>query len=69
MGSILFHAFPQEVVDAIAARTNGIRTQVERREQKVSVVVEEDSLFTVRGASKQFLLRLDQEKHHIVHRA
>ena len=28
MGSILFHAFPQEVVDSIAARTGGIRTQV-----------------------------------------
>ena len=69
MGSILFHAFPQEVVDAIAARTNGLRTQVEHREQKVRVAVEGDSIFTVRGASKQFLLRLDRDTHRIVHQA
>jgi hypothetical protein len=61
MGSILFHAFPQEVVDSIAARTNGLRTQVESRQEKVIVAVEGDCLFTVRGHSKQFLLRLDRQ--------
>jgi hypothetical protein len=69
MGSILFHAFPQEVVDSIAARTNGLRTQVESRQGKVTVVVEGDCLFAVRGNSKQFLLRLDRETHRIVNHA
>jgi hypothetical protein len=69
MGSILFHAFPQEVVDSIAARTNGIRTQVQSREEKITVVVEGDSLFTVRGSSKQFLLKLDRERRRLVHNA
>jgi hypothetical protein len=69
MGSILFHAFPQEVVDSIAARTNGLRTQVESRQGKVTVAVEGDCLFTVRGSSRQFLLRLDRETHRIVNHA
>jgi len=69
MGSILFHAFPQEVVDAIAARTNGMRTQVQCRQEKVRVVVEGDCLFTVRRNSEQFLLKLDPETNRIVHHA
>ena len=69
MGSILFHAFPQEVVDSIAARTNGLRTQVEGRRGKVTVAVEGDCLFTVRGSSRQFLLRLDRKTHRIVNHA
>jgi hypothetical protein len=66
MGSILFHAFPQEVVDSIAARTHGIRTQVQGSDSQVRVMVENDSLYTVRGEGKQFLLRLDRETHQIV---
>ena len=66
MGSILFHAFPQEVVDSIAVRTHGIRTQVQGSDSRVRVMVENDSLYTVRGGSRQFLLRLDRETHQIV---
>jgi hypothetical protein len=66
MGSILFHAFPQEVVDSIAVRTHGIRTQVQGWDSRVRVMVENDSLYTVRGDSRQFLLRLDRETHQIV---
>lgn len=66
MGSILFHAFPQEVVDSIAARTGGIRTQVESSSQKTRVVVEDDGLYSVRGNRREFLLRMDRETNRIV---
>jgi hypothetical protein len=66
MGSILFHAFPQEVVDSIAARTGGIRTQVPPSGRGVRVVVEGDCLFSVRPGRKEFLLRLDREANRIV---
>jgi len=66
MGSILFHAFPQEVIDSIAARTGGTRTQVLCPAQKVHVVVESDCLFSVRGERKEFLLRMDRETQQIV---
>jgi hypothetical protein len=66
MGSILFHAFPQEVVDSIAARTGGIRTQVPPSGRGVRVVVEGDCLFSVRPSRKEFLLRLDREANRIV---
>ena len=69
MGSILFHAFPQEVVDSIAARTGGIRTQVQKTVQPVRVVVEQDRLYSVRGDRKEFLLRLDREANRIVRNA
>jgi hypothetical protein len=66
MGSILFHAFPQEVVDSIAARTGGIHTQVPPSRKRVRVVVEGDCLFSVRPSKKEFLLRLDREANRIV---
>jgi len=66
MGSILFHAFPQEVVDSIAARTGGFRTQVPPSGRGVRVVVEGDCLFSVRPGRKEFLLRLDREANRIV---
>ena len=69
MGSILFHAFPQEVIDSIAARTNGIRTQVQSSDKGVRVVVEGDCLFTVRGNRKEFLLRMDRETNRILKNA
>jgi hypothetical protein len=69
MGSILFHAFPQELVDSLAARTNGIRTQVQTSNGGVKVVVEGDCLFTLRGSKQEFLLRLDRETNRIVRSA
>ena len=69
MGSILFHAFPQEVVDSIAARTGGIHTQVPPSRKGVRVVVEGDCLFSVRPSRKEFLLRLDREANRIVRTA
>ena len=38
----LFHSFPQEVVDSIAVRTHGIRTQVQGWDSRVRVIVEND---------------------------
>ena len=66
MGSILFHAFPQEVIDSIAVRTGGIRTQVQCPTQRVRVVVEHDCLYSVRGEAKEFLLRMDGGTKQIV---
>ena len=66
MGSILFHAFPQEVIDSIAARTGGIRTQVLCPAEKVHVVVESDCLYSIRGERKEFLLRMDGVTQQIV---
>jgi hypothetical protein len=66
MGSILFHAYPQEVVDSTAARTNGIRTQVRPRENGVCVVVEGNCLFSVRAGRREFLLRWDQQTDRIM---
>ena len=69
MGSILFHAFPQEVIDSIATRTCGIRTQVPPSGSRVRVAVEDDCLFFVRQGKKEFLLRLDREANRIVRTA
>ena len=66
MGSILFHAFPQEVVDSIAARTGGIRSQVQKVAHSARVVVDNECLYSVRGDRKEFLLRLDRETNRIV---
>jgi hypothetical protein len=60
MGSILFHAFPQEVIDSIAARTGGIRTLVPPSSSKVRVVVEGDALFSVRRNKREPLFRYDR---------
>ena len=66
MGSILFHAFPQEVIDSIAARTGGIRTQVQCPAEQVRIVVEHDCLYSLRGEWKEFLLRMDGGTQQIV---
>jgi hypothetical protein len=66
MGSILFHAYPQEVVESVAARTNGIRTQVRPRGNGVCVEVEGNCLFSVRAGRREFLLRWDRQTDRIV---
>jgi hypothetical protein len=68
MGSILFHAFPQEVVNAIAERTGGKRTTVQMKDKEGSVVIEGGSFFFVRGAQKSLIFRLDREKGSLVYR-
>ena len=65
MGSIVFHAFPQELVESIATRTGGIRSQVQGSNQGVRVVVEGENLYSVRGDRKEFLLRMDRRSNRI----
>lgn len=62
MGSILFHAFPQEVVDAVAARTAGIRTEVLTKEEQgaAAVIVQDGGFFFAHGTQKRFIFRLDR---------
>jgi hypothetical protein len=45
-GSIVFHTFPQEVVDAIAERTGGIRSKVALKEAHGTVIVENNVFYT-----------------------
>lgn len=66
-GSIIFHAFPQEVIDAIAERTGGIRTKVASRECHVHVEIVNDtfvSVSTTFGRVEKF--RYDAEKRMLV---
>jgi hypothetical protein len=65
MGSILFHAFPQEVIDSIAVRTGGIRTLVPPSGSRVRVVVEGDALFSVRRDKKEPLFRYDRATNRL----
>ena len=61
MGSILFHAFPQEVVNAVADRTGGKKTTVQVKDREGAVIVQDGSFFFVRGTHKSFIFRLDRE--------
>ena len=61
VGSILFHAFPQEVVDAIAERTNGRKTTVPVQDKTGAVIIQNDSFYFVRGTEKSFIFRFDRE--------
>jgi hypothetical protein len=60
-GSILFHAFPQEAVDMIAERTNGIRTLVQDIDARGIVVVENGRFYHQVGTERRFVLRYDRE--------
>jgi hypothetical protein len=68
MGSILFHAFPQEVVNAIADRTGGKRTTVQVADKEGAVIVQDGALFFVRGTHRSFIFRLDRETGSLVYR-
>ena len=68
MGSILFHAFPQEVVNAIAERTGGKRTTVQVKDKEGAVIVQDGALLFVRGTQKSFIFRLDRETGSLVYR-
>jgi len=46
-GSIVFHAFPQEAINAIAERTGGIRSDVSTKKLHGKVVVENNVFYTV----------------------
>ena len=61
MGSILFHAFPQEVVNAIADRTNGKRSTVQVKDKEGAVIVRDGAFFFTRGLESRFLFRVDQK--------
>jgi hypothetical protein len=64
-GSILFHAFPQEVVDAIAARTGGARTLVEPPIGRAAILVEGNALYTMRKGAKTYLFSYDEKARTI----
>ncbi len=67
MGSILFHAFPQEVVNAIAERTNGRKTTVQVKDKTGAVIVQDGSFFFVRGTQKSFIFRIDGKTGSLVY--
>ena len=67
MGSILFHAFPQEVVNQIAERTGGKKSTVQVSDKKGVVIVEGTSLYFGTGPQRSFILKLD-EKGSLVYR-
>lgn len=61
MGSILFHAFPQEVVNAIADRTGGKKSTVQGKDKEGAVIVRDGAFFFTRGAETRFIFRIDQK--------
>ncbi|HUZ95366.1 MAG TPA: hypothetical protein VMU57_10670 [Edaphobacter sp.] len=67
MGSILFHAFPQEVVNAVAERTGGKKTTVQVKDKEGAVILQDGSFFFVRGTHKSFLFRLDPKTGSLVY--
>jgi hypothetical protein len=67
-GSILFHAFPQEVIDAIAARTGGIRVAVAPH-KVAGITYVKDNVFymsTFNGSNATPLFQYDAEKRRLV---
>ena len=67
MGSILFHAFPQEVVNAIADRTNGRRSKVQVKDREGAVIVQDGAFYFVRGTEKHFVLRINQQTGNLLY--
>ncbi|MGB8481902.1 MAG: hypothetical protein WCE63_24140 [Acidobacteriaceae bacterium] len=67
MGSILFHAFPQELVNAIAERTGGKRTTVRVKDKEGAVIIRDGKFFFVRGTHKSFIFRLDRKTGSLVY--
>jgi hypothetical protein len=68
-GSLLFHTFPQEAVDAIAERTNGIRVKVAIN-KVAGVVFIKDSIFyqdAFNGGQAKPLFRFDAQKNRLAH--
>jgi hypothetical protein len=64
-GSILFHAFPQEVVDAIAERTGGERTLVQPPTPRAAVVVKGNALYTFKNGETFYIFKYDEEARTI----
>jgi hypothetical protein len=66
-GSMLFHAFPQEAIDAIAERTGGIRSKVASKEVHGRVVVENNVFYTeTRHSGRVAKFEHDAEKQRLV---
>jgi hypothetical protein len=68
-GSILFHAFPQEAIDAIAERTNGIRVSVAHK-NVAGIVTVKDNIFYMdafNGGQAEPLFRYDAQKRKLAH--
>ena len=60
-GSVAFHAFPQEMVDAIADRTGGIRSLVQPPVPTAAVVVEGNVLYRYRNGEKERIFEYDEK--------
>ena len=68
-GSILFHAFPQEAIDAIAERTNGIRVPVAHN-NVAGIVYVKDNVFymdSFNGGQAEPIFRYDAQKRKLAH--
>jgi hypothetical protein len=68
-GSILFHVFPQEAIDAIAERTNGIRVSVAQN-NVAGVVFVKDNVFymdSFNGGKAEPIFRYDMQKRKLAH--
>jgi len=68
-GSILFHVFPQEAIDAIAERTNGIRASVAQN-NVAGVVFVKDNVFymdSFNGGKAEPIFRYDMQKRKLAH--
>ncbi len=68
-GSILFHAFPQEAIDAIAERTNGIRVPVAHN-NVTGIVYVKDNVFymdSFNGGQAEPIFRYDAQKRKLAH--
>jgi len=68
-GSILFHAFPQEAIDAIAERTNGIRVTVAHN-NVAGIVYVKDNVFymdSFNGGQAEPIFRYDAQKRKLAH--
>lgn len=65
-GAIIWHTFPQEMIDSIAERTDGIRTTVAPKKMRGSVTVEGNGLY-LHGLGRSYIFSYDPEKSQIFH--
>jgi hypothetical protein len=61
LGSILFHAFPQELVNATSRRTGGVCHTVQTKKVTGHVAIERDTFYQVNGSERRLLFRFDEE--------
>ena len=62
LGSILFHAFPQELVNATSRRTGGVRHTVQTKRVPGHVAIECDTFYQINGNERRLLFRFDEKR-------